>query len=292
MNKILIVGSSGYIGSKLSLFLVMNGYEVVGLDKIEAQVQHVPTLIMDFKKLQKNDLKEYRHVILLAAHSSVADSKNDPLGTIENNILGLENLIAIMSQEQILYFASTASLYDGKREAEAEETDSLSSPRNIYDLSKRVGEDLINLSDKNSRIFRFGTVNGPSLKMRYDLVMNAMVRSAMRDRLIYLSNPYVHRAILSIDDLCDGVLNTIRTSNCNVKQEILNLVSFNTTIMNIANEVSKHFGVPIKEVPSGPTYDFSMSSKKAERIIEFKPKDSLIEIILKLERQIHESEKA
>jgi nucleoside-diphosphate-sugar epimerase len=289
MSKILIIGSSGYIGSRLFQVLVMNGYAVAGLDKTKSQFHNFPTSIMDFKRLAKKDIQDYRHLIVLAAHSSVAESKNDPSGTIENNILGLQNLINILNSEQIVYFASSASVYDGVKNKEAQETEVLTSPRNIYDLSKRMGEDLINMNEINSVIFRFGTVNGPSPNMRYDLVVNAMVRSAMRDKRIYLSNPHVYRAILSIDDLCHAVLNSIRTNFGESRREILNLVSFNTSIGKIAEEVSRHFGVSIEKIETGSTYDFSMTSKKAQELIEFKPRDSIMDIILKVEEKIHES---
>ena len=289
MNKILVIGSSGYIGSRLSQVLSTNGFEVFGLDQKKSQSESVPASLADYGKLVKSDIKDFKHLVLLAAHSSVTESKNDPSGTIVNNILSLQNLIEIMSQEQILYFASSASVYDGVKYIEAQETGVLSSPRNIYDLSKRTGEDLILMNNVNSVIFRFGTVNGPSPNMRFDLVINSMVLSAIKNKRINLSNPEVHRAILSINDLCDAVLNSIRNNFGESKREILNLASFNTSIGEIANQVSWYFKVPIENMESGPTYDFSMSSQKAHELIEFNPKDSMMDIILGIERRIQKS---
>jgi nucleoside-diphosphate-sugar epimerase len=289
MSKILIIGSSGYIGSRMSKFLAESGFDVQGLDLTESHITNFQTTKRDYRVLEKRDIRDYKYLILLAANSSVAQSKSDPIGTIENNILGLQNLISMMNDNQILFFASSASVYDGVKNYQAHEKEVLAPSRNIYDLSKRTGEDLIVMNKVNSVIFRFGTVNGPSPNMRYDLVINAMVLSAIRDKKIFLANPNVHRAILSIDDLSSAVLNAIQT-NCGAsKVEILNLVSFNTTIGEIAMEISRYFNVPIVNMESGSTYDFSVSSRMAEERIAFEPKDKLRDLIMKLEIEIQES---
>ena len=286
MSKVLVIGSSGYIGSKLTHFLETNGLDVCGIDKKKSFQSKIPTNLMDYGDLLKSDIKDFKHIVLLAAHSSVFESTQDPIGTLINNVVNLQNLLSIMSEDQILYFASSASVYDGIKGVQAEEIETLKTPRNIYDLSKRTGEELIAINSIKSLIFRFGTVNGSSPNMRFDLVINAMVLSAMKNKKVYLSNPHVHRAILSIDDLCSAVTHSIQMNIAESKSEIINLLSFNTTIGEIATQISEYFEVPIIEKETGPTYDFSMSAMKADSILGFKPKHSIMDIVKGIEHNI------
>lgn len=284
-EKIAIIGGSGYIGTRLSEYLITKNFKVTNFDinppKNSFDIEYIKIDLLEVKDL---DIQSFEHIVLLAANSSVKQAASDPPGTIRTNIAGVQSLLSVMGENQRLYFASSGSVYDGVKAISAREETNLSTPRNLYDLSKRVGEDIIGMSGKKTVIFRFGTVNGPSQNMRKDLIINAMVTSAVTKKRIHLANAQVNRAILSIDDLCSGVEKAIVSAQKASSQEIYNLASFNMTVGEIGQYISEYFNVPIVQEPASSTYDFSMDYRKAEKFIGFNPIDNLETIVRKIER--------
>jgi len=281
--KVLIVGSSGYIGTKLSRYLVENQIQTSGVDLLPSKVDGIEHLQMDFLHLEENFLKNFTHIVLLAASSSVRACEDNRVESLTNNIVSLEALLCKIYGNQTLIFASSGSVYDGVNSLEATEDFTLATPRNLYDLTKRMGEELIKLSSKRSVVLRFGTVSGPSDNIRGDLVINKMVKDARESRFVTVSNKHVNRAFLSIDDLCNWIQRIIMTDSSGPKMNIVNLSSFNSTMGNLGQSVAAYFEVPIIEGQDGSTYNFSMNSEKAERIFAYKAQDTLYDVIGKLD---------
>jgi nucleoside-diphosphate-sugar epimerase len=109
---------------------------------------------------------------------------------------------------------------------------------------------------------RFGTVNGYSPKMRWDLIINSMYKSAMESGVINVVNPNIHRAILFIDDLVDAMQAIIDKNDGN--GGIYNIASFNDSIGNIAEYVSSYIDKSTKIITSfqPSVYDFCVSCSK------------------------------
>ena len=83
--KILITGSSGFIGSHLVEFLKKD-YNVVPYDKKEGRD------ILD-KKLLAKKMKGCEFVVHLAAFASIVDSVKNPTECYENNVIGTSNVV-------------------------------------------------------------------------------------------------------------------------------------------------------------------------------------------------------
>jgi len=282
VNRVLLIGSNGYIGSALQEHFLKVGIQFQGIDTKNSQAHPVNSNSKDFGLLTKREVREFSHVVLLAAHSSVQMCSADPVGAITNNLANLENLLNIITESQTFVFASTGSVYDGVQGKQATEDTPLSTPRNIYDFTKRAGEDLIRMHKARSIIFRFGTVSGPSPHMRKDVVINRMVSDALANGYLTISNAHVHRAILSIDDLCEGISLSMTNIQSIDTPLVFNLSSFNSTVKNLGSTIAKATGATIKEGISGSTYDFSMSNTKASKFFGFMPQDNIDNIINKL----------
>lgn len=128
MKKILITGSSGYIGSHLCKFLE-NDYEVHGLDINEPQVP-----VNKFYKIDINQLftipdqtEPYDCVIHLAALVNVGDSQQRPIMYYITNVNGTMNVVNKIPTKNFI-FASTGT---------AEKC------HNSYGVSKRAAEDCV-----------------------------------------------------------------------------------------------------------------------------------------------------
>jgi len=106
---------------------------------------------------------------------------------------------------------------------------------------------------------RFGTVNGPSTRLRGELMLNKMVSDGLGLGTVTVRNGRVWRPILSIDDLVQALVAVI-DSDC--KSGIFNLCSVNLTIREYANAVAHLTGARIEVLADTPTYNFIMSSQK------------------------------
>jgi UDP-glucose 4-epimerase len=150
MNKILITGNSGYIGSHLSQILIKNkAVKVHGLDK------NNPNITLD--KFYKQNIiedtdwninEEYDCVIHLAAEVSVGSSVITPALYYQTNTIGTLNVLKKIKTKRLV-IASTGAAAE------------LNSP---YGISKRAMEDVVFEYCKNNNIpftvFRFYNVIG------------------------------------------------------------------------------------------------------------------------------------
>lgn len=143
MKKILITGSSGYIGQHLVQLL--SEYQVTGLDVVVRSMDSF--YCVDITKPFFID-QEFDTVIHLAALVNVGDSVRDPINYYYTNIIGtlavLENI-----QFKNFIFASTGTA---------------SQPTCPYALSKRCAEDIVEKycldNNKTFTTFRFYNVIG------------------------------------------------------------------------------------------------------------------------------------
>lgn len=144
MKKILITGSSGYIGQHL-VQLLSSEYQITGLDiskKSMNKFYHLD-ITHPFSIAQ-----EFDTVIHLAALVNVGDSVNDPINYYYTNIIGTLSVLENISFNNFI-FASTGTA---------------SQPTCPYALSKRCAEDIVEKycvdNNKTFTTFRFYNVIG------------------------------------------------------------------------------------------------------------------------------------
>ena len=145
MKKILVTGSSGYIGRHL--LDVLPKYYTVGLDrkfKPQSADKFILQNILEGKVVEG----EYDAVVHLAGLVNVGDSVKSPMRYYDTNVTGTLKMLENVTYKHFI-FASTGA---------AEK------PTSPYALSKRVTEDMVReycqLNNKDCTIFRFYNVIG------------------------------------------------------------------------------------------------------------------------------------
>lgn len=282
--KILIIGGCGYVGSALGLHLNDKGHEITNVDLEWFGNYSVGTTInVDFNNLTSQFLDEFNAVILTAGHSSVKMCDTDLNSSFNNNVRNFVNLISKLKDQKFIY-ASSASVYGNTSASEISEDNVNFSPINYYDMTKLHIDHIIQLSNLDYYGLRFGTVNGPAPSIRIDVMINAMVNTAMQKGEIHVFNKDTRRSILSINDLCRAV-EVIINDNKKANRGVYNTASFTNTAGEIAEAVGRIAGVPVidKDPPSvifneklqNKTYDFGISTSKFENTFNFKFTDTL-----------------
>jgi len=260
-RKILVIGGNGYIGSRLMQQLLSQGRDATAVDNFvrpdDARDASYPIMTSAYQDLDLDFMAQFDDCVWLAGHASVPQAINDPKGALRNNFFDLIELTARFRGR--LIYASSGSVYSREKPEECSEESHLANPSNIYDYTK-TAFDLYVASQKIDAIcLRFGTVNGPSTRLRGELMLNSMVKSGLQLDTVTVRNSRVWRPILFIDDLVRGLVAVI-DSDC--ESGIFNLCSVNLTIREYANAVAYLTDAKIEVLEDTPTYNFIMSSEK------------------------------
>ena len=291
MSKILLIGGNGYIGSRLQ--------EVLDVDVVDTNWFNDRGNGEDFKNFTSRHYSDYDTIILLAGHSSVKMSEGNLNSCFNNNVRNFIDLIEKLDKQKLIY-ASSSSVYGSVGGKTVNEKYYGFEPYNQYDISKHTADLYAQKSDVEYYGLRFGTVNGCSPVLRTDVMINAMVNSALRDGHIKLYIKDTMRPILGINDLCRAI--TFIVESDKDKRGLYNLASFNKTAEQIAYEVADVMGVEVEEYEADPTqikntksqtkaYNFSISTLKFRREYKFKFQDTVERLAVDLKENWNFMEK-
>jgi nucleoside-diphosphate-sugar epimerase len=196
-----------------------------------------------------------------------------------NNVTNFTDLLNKI-KNQLLIYASSASVY-GNGLPGQKHTESVEKfiPVNNYDVTKYVLDlhaETALLQGQKVIGMRFGTVNGYSLNLRTDVMINAMYETAVRSGTIQVTNSHISRAILGIEDLCRAIKVCIE----NPIPGIYNLSSFNHTVSEIASTVAEFLDVRLVDNGlTGNAYDFSLDTSLFEKTFDFQFRETPYSIL-------------
>ena len=232
-KKILVTGSSGFIGSALSEKLLKRGDNIIGIDnqnsyydpKIKdarlkrltkySNYEHSKIDISDQESLsevfKKNKIQK---VVNLAAQAGVRYSMENPLAYINSNIVGFAHILENCRKYQVehLVYASTSSVYGANTKMPFSEHDSVNHPLSVYAASKKSNELMAHsysyLYQLPTTGLRFFTVYGPW--GRPDMALFKFTKNILEEKPIDVFNHGKHtRDFTYVDDIVEGVIKTL-----------------------------------------------------------------------------------
>jgi len=226
INRILIVGGAGYLGSVLSRQLLEKNYTVRVLDNL-TYGDHGITELYDNPRFEfiKGDMrniqtlvdtvKDVDAVIHLAAIVGDPASAIDPKETIEINYLATKTLAEVCKYSQInrFIFASTCSVYGASPTPETKiNEDSELNPVSLYAEMKHKSEQALSeIADDNFKptILRMATLYGLSPRMRFDLVVNIVTIKALKEKQFTIFGGAQWRPLLHVRDAANSYISCI-----------------------------------------------------------------------------------
>ena len=239
--KILITGSSGFIGFHLSKLLLEKGNNVHGIDSMNNYYD------VNLKKARLNILKKYKGfsfskvnledgkkiekifkitnpkiVLHLAAQAGVRYSIDKPKVYLKSNINGAFNVIESSHKINVkhLIMASSSSVYGANKKMPFREIDKTENQLSIYAATKKANESMAhsysNIWNIPITMLRFFTVYGPW--GRPDMALFKFTKGIMNNKKIDIYNHgKMYRDFTYVDDIVNGI-NLLINKPPNIKQ--------------------------------------------------------------------------
>jgi nucleoside-diphosphate-sugar epimerase len=280
--RILIAGGAGYIGTVLAPRLAARGYAVTVAD-LNWFGNHLPPEIpvvrKDIMSLTEADLAGTDIVIFLGGLSNDPMAEFSPSLNYVHNAAAPANLAYLAKRAGVkrFVFASSCSVY-GFTEDELWDEDAPTMTAYPYGISKLQGESGVrHLQDDGFSviILRKGTVCGYSPRMRLDLVVNTMFKTAVQDGRITVTNPSIWRPILAIQDAAAAYVRAVEAAPS--VNGTFNIASENTTLGALADQVAatlkRNMGLePDLEILSiADVRNYKVLTERARIQLGFKP---------------------
>ena len=291
--KIMVAGGAGYVGSLLVPRLLERDYEVDVVDLLWFG-NHLPRGVKvtnrDIMSLTEEDVGGYDQVVFIAGLSNDPMAEYSPARNFIDNAACPAYLAYICKRAGVkrLIFGSSCSVYGYSVDQLCDE-DSPAVSNYPYGISKLQGEFacLRQQDDRFSTIcLRKGTVSGYSPRMRLDLVVNTMFKTAFVDRTITVNNPSIWRPVLDIRDAVSAYIRAIDAAYH--ISGIFNVASANYTVGEIADYVregvKEHLNIDVKlNIKFLEDFrNYKVSLEKARNVLSFNPRYNVKDIVKNL----------
>jgi nucleoside-diphosphate-sugar epimerase len=250
MNKILVTGGSGFIGTNLITQLLKDGHQVLSIDKLPPVIRQHSS---NWKQADINDLEVIKEIFfdfnpeIIIHLAAITDLDGTDLLYYKTNIEGTQNIIDIASGltnlETVLF---TSSMYVCEPGYIPTDYDTYK-PHTVYGESKVKGEQLVKQIKNNTYswiIIRPTSIWGPWFKIPYIDFFNIVYQGKYFDfgRDCIKTYGYVENTVYQIRKL-------MLLSSANGKTFYLGDIPA-TKINEWANEIAIAMGLKkIKKIP-------------------------------------------
>jgi UDP-glucuronate decarboxylase len=269
MNRILVTGGGGFIGSHLVEALLGQGHEVLCLDNFftgsKGNIRHL---------LGKNRFEMIRHDIVepillevdqvynLACPASPVHYQFNPVKTVKTNVLGTLNMLGLAKRVKArILQASTSEVYGDPQVHPQPETYwghvNPIGPRSCYDEGKRLAETLMMDYHRNNgvdvRIVRIFNTYGPRMAFEDGRVVSNFIIQALKNHPITVyGDGSQTRSFCYVNDMVAGLMTMMDQERLTGPINLGNPGEF--TILELARKVIEMTGskseVIYKDLPA------------------------------------------
>lgn len=224
MERVLITGAAGFLGSHLCDRFISEGFEVIGMDNFitgDAKNIHHLSSNPHFKFIE-HDVTEFvsidgklDYILHFASPASPIDYLKIPIQTLKVGSLGTHNLLGLAKAKSArILIASTSEVYgDPLVHPQTEDyygNVNTIGPRGVYDEAKRFQESITMAYHRfhglDTRIVRIFNTYGPRMRLNDGRVIPAFMGQALRgEDITVFGDGSQTRSFCYVDDQVDGI---------------------------------------------------------------------------------------
>jgi UDP-glucuronate decarboxylase len=302
MQRILVTGGAGFLGSHLCEYLLNNGDEIICLDNLFTCTKRNIRHLRDNHRFEfiLHDIRQFKNLKVdkiynLACPASPVHYQRNPVETINTNVMGAINVLEIAREcKARVLQASTSEVYgDPQVHPQPESYWGNVNPigiRSCYDEGKRVAETLMMDYHRqygvNIGIVRIFNTYGPNMSEDDGRVVSNFIIQALRNEDITIYGDGTQtRSFCYVSDLINGLVKLME------KKDFIGPVNlgnpFECTILELAEKILKltksHSRIVHKPLPADDPTQRKPDIALAEKALGWKPltglEDGLTETI-------------
>ena len=301
MNRVLVTGGAGFIGSHLCERLLNEGNEVICLDNyFTGSKQNIVHLLKNpYFELVRQDIThpffvEADEIYNLACPASPVHYQYNPIKTIKTSVLGAINMLGLAKRIKAkILQASTSEVYgDPLIHPQPEEYWGNVNPiglRSCYDEGKRCAESLfLNYNRQNNvriKVIRIFNTYGPRMHPNDGRVVSNFIVQALKGEPITIFGDGTQtRSFQYVDDLLDGMIKMMATPDeftgpINIgNPNEFSMLELANEILEITNSKST---ITFKALPADDPTQRQPDISMAKRELNWVPKIQLREGLIK-----------
>ena len=292
LDRVLITGAAGFLGSHLCDRFIREGYHVIGMDNLItgslSNIQHLFPL-PQFEFYHHDVTKfisvpgELKYILHFASPASPIDYLKIPIQTLKVGAMGTHNCMGLAKDKKArILVASTSEVYgDPMVHPQTEEywgNVNPVGPRGVYDEAKRYMEAITmayhTFHGVQTRIVRIFNTYGPRMRLNDGRALPAFIGQALRgEDLTVFGAGSQTRSFCYVDDLVDGIYRLL-LSDYHLPVNIGNPDEI--TLKEFAEEILELTGNKVKIVHKPLPVDDPKQRQpdiaKAKKILGWEPK--------------------
>ena len=269
MEKVLVTGGAGFVGSFLCDRLINEGHEVIVIDNFFTgkksnllQLQDNPNFELIRHDIVQPILVEVDWIFNLACPASPVHYQYNPVKTVKTSVMGTLNMLGLAKRVKArILQASTSEVYgDPQVHPQPENYAGHVNPvglRSCYDEGKRVAETLMmdyhRQSQIDVKIVRIFNTYGPRMNADDGRVVSNFIVAALRGEPIVIhGDGQQSRSFCYVTELVDALYRMMKTENFTGPVNTGNpdeftVIELAEKVLEMTNSVSKIVKVDARE---------------------------------------------
>lgn len=297
LNKVLITGATGFIGSNLTRRLIQEGFEVGIIKREKSDVWRIKDLLdkiviydVDLRDAQKvsNVIWNFKPDVIfhLATYYAVDHKPQEISLMVDTNVLGTINLLEASKDSIVKLFVNTSSCFVYKESKnKLKENDDLN-PLNLYALTKIQAEQACSFYVEKYRLetitFRLFSPYGPADHERR--LIPYVIKSLLKGERPKLTTGWQRWDFIYVDDIVDAYFKLLSVHDFPQKHEIFNIGTGNAiSVREAVSRIKEIMGTDLEPdwgaIPhrKNEVWFTCADTSKTETILRWQPKTQILE---------------